>query len=65
MNSDNNAICPKCGSRDVKLIAEHQEDPGSFLGSAMPERAIVRVFKCACGMAFTERDDVGGGESAI
>lgn len=23
----------------------------------MPERAIVRVFKCPCGMAFTERDD--------
>jgi hypothetical protein len=62
MTRDDKPTCPKCGSSDLQLLAEHQDDPGSFLGAATPERAITRVYKCSCGMAFTEREE---GDRAI
>jgi hypothetical protein len=45
--------CPKCGGTNIKLIAEHRDDPGSFLGR-VNEPVVTLVYACKCGMAFTK-----------
>ena len=45
--------CPKCGGSNIKLIAEHRDDPGSFLGR-VHEPVVTLVYACKCGMAFTK-----------
>jgi len=58
--------CPRCVSHALKLIAEEEDDLGSFLGSVKRIRSKTRVFECECGMAFTESDEPQtAGESVL
>jgi hypothetical protein len=58
--------CPRCGSQALKLIAEEEDDLGSFLGSVKQVRTKTRIFECECGMAFTESDEPQpAGESVL
>jgi hypothetical protein len=58
--------CPRCGSQALKLIAEEEDDLGSFLGSVKQVRTKTRIFECECGMGFTESDEPQtAGESVL
>jgi hypothetical protein len=64
--ADDDRRCPRCGSHALKLIAEEEDDLGSFLGSVKQLRTKTRVFECRCGMAFTESDEPqSDGESVL